>query len=180
MKSDREHRNQSALDPILPTPSSRSRWRWSTTRRALAGGGALAAALSFGTVAAGASAPRTGQPTRPSAQHGTPSAGRGQPTTGGKVTSLSDDVITLQDRDRTSQTVTYSSTTTFRTMTGSTTATALKVGEFIMVVGTKNTDGSVTAKSITVGTGPPGNVGDHPGGNRPSPKGDPPMGKEGG
>jgi hypothetical protein len=93
---------------------------------------------------------------------------------------LSGDVVTLQDRDRTSQKVTYSSSTTFRTMTGSTTSSALKVGEFIMVVGTRNADGGVNAKSITVGTAPPSNMGDHAGGNRPPPAGNPPIGHMGG
>ncbi len=54
-----------------------------------------------------------------------------------------------------------SSATTYKTMTGSqgatatTSASALKVGDFVGVQGTKSSDGSVTASSIVISAGPP-------------------------
>jgi Domain of unknown function (DUF5666) len=83
----------------------------------------------------------------------------GRPTTGGKVTALSGDTITIETRDKDSQTVTYSSSTTFRTMSGSSTSAALKVGDFIGVEGTRHSNGSVTATSIMIGTNSPGSMG---------------------
>ena len=69
-------------------------------------------------------------------------------------------------------TVVYSSSTTFKTMAGtrgsgttsSSSAAALKVGDFVGVDGTKNADGTVDASSVTIGTGmPPGGRGGPPG-----------------
>ena len=51
---------------VLPRPAVGSRWRWATSRRALVGGGVLAATLGLGSAAAGAatanSAPPRGTP----------------------------------------------------------------------------------------------------------------------
>ncbi len=79
----------------------------------------------------------------------------------GKVTALSGDDITVQTRGKRTTTVVYSSATTFKTMSGpggtssGASASALEVGGFIGVQGTRNSDGSVTASSIVIGTGPP-------------------------
>jgi hypothetical protein len=91
-----------------------------------------------------------------------PTAGLGKPTVGGKIIALSDNDITVQTRDKKSTTVAYTSGTQFKVLTGGTTtatssASALKVGEFIGVQGTKRTDGSVTASAVVVsGALPPG------------------------
>jgi hypothetical protein len=101
----------------------------------------------------------------------------GRPTTGGKITALSGEIITITTRGTTSQTVTFSSSTTFRTMSGSSTSSALKVGDFIGVQGTTNSNGSVTATSIMISSkalGPMGKGGGHmPGGSPPQGKGAP-------
>jgi len=154
----------------LPTPSRSSRWRWSTTRNAALCGGALVGALAFGGVA-GAATTHAG---RPAAAHGPRANGKGlQPTAGGKITALSGDEITISTRGSTTETVVYSDSTTFKTMSGTTTAADLKVGEFITVQGTKASDGDVTATTIMVSTGPPGNHGG------PAGKGGPPKGGHG-
>jgi Domain of unknown function (DUF5666) len=169
----------------LPTPSRSSRWRWSTTRNAALCGGALLGVLAFGG-GAGASTTHTGQSTgkppsgtgtntgKPPSSHGPRTNGKGmQPTAGGKITALSGDEITIATRNSTTETVTYSDSTTFRTMSGTTTAASLKVGEFIMVRGTKASNGDVTATTIMVSTGPPGNHNGKPG------QGGPPKGGRG-
>jgi hypothetical protein len=101
-----------------------------------------------------------------------------KPTAAGKITALSGDTITIQSRDQTTETIDFSSSTTFRTMSGTTTSSALKVGDFIAVSGTKNSDGTVTATSVMVGPPPMGRGG--PGGHRgakpPPGRGAPPTG----
>jgi hypothetical protein len=125
-------------------------------------------ALAFGGVA-GAATPHAGKP--PTAHGNRPPAGNGvRPTAGGKITALSGDDITVATRNATTETIVYSSTTTFKTMSGTTTAADLKVGEFISVQGTTASSGDVTATAIMIGTGPPGNHGGKPGEGGP-PKG---------
>jgi hypothetical protein len=141
-------------DAGLPYPPKGSRWRWATSRRALVGGGLLAVTLGLGSTTAGASGPPS-----TSGQHGTPPSGMGRLTAGGKVTALSGDTITIEARDKSTETVTFTSATTFRTMSGSSRASALKVGDFIGVEGTKHSNGSVTATSVMIGSGPPGHIG---------------------
>jgi hypothetical protein len=97
-----------------------------------------------------------------------------KPTAAGKITALSGDDITITNRDKTTETVVFSASTTFRNRWGTTTAAALKVGDFIAVMGTTNSDGSVTATSVMLGGPPPGRGG--PGGPRGS---KPPVGKGG-
>jgi hypothetical protein len=101
-----------------------------------------------------------------------------KPTAAGKITALSGDDITLKGKGSTTQTVVYSSSTTFRTPSGSTSsAAALKVGQSIGVTGTKASDGTVTASSITIGVPPAGRgPSGHPGGKPPSGTGSPPSG----
>jgi hypothetical protein len=89
------------------------------------------------------------------------------PTTGGRITALSTDTITIETRTKKSQTVSYGATTTFRSMKGTSSASALAVGDFVTVIGTQNSDGSVT--SIMLGRPPAGRPG---AGSRP-PKGAP-------
>lgn len=153
--------------PDIPQPAGGARWRWATARGALVGGGVLAAILSVGS-AAGASSTGHGSPP-PSTAHGKPPAGMAHPTTGGRITALSTDTITIETRTKKSQTVSYAATTTFRSMKGTSSASALAVGDFVTVIGTQNSDGSVTATSIMLGRPPAGRPG---AGSRP-PKGAP-------
>jgi hypothetical protein len=132
----------------------------------------LAAILSLGSVAAGAASNGTNPPA--GAPKGAPPAGTGRPTAAGQITALSGTDITVQERDKTSETIVFSSSTTFRTMSGTTTSSALKVGDFIAVLGTKNPDGTVTATSVMTGAPPNGRGG--PGGH---PAGKPPAGVAG-
>jgi hypothetical protein len=159
----------------LPHPAQGSRWRWASSRGVI-GGSVVAVAIGLGSASAGAATPSSGRPAPPGA-HGHPPSGMGQPTAGGKVTALSGDAITIQTRGGTSETVTSTSSTTYRTMSGPSNAAALKVGDFIRVQGTKESDGTVTATSIMVGTGAPGSMGPggrHPGGPPPRGAGSPP------
>ncbi len=152
----------------LPPPNRASRWRWSRSRRALVGGGVLAAVLSLGSVAAGAATPGTTKPPA-GAHNGGPPPGMAKPTAAGKITALSGDDITVQDQNKTTETIVFSSSTTFRTMSGTTTSAALKVGDFISATGTKNSDGTVTATAVMIGGPPPGGgPGGHPGGKPPA------------
>lgn len=152
----------------MPEPAPSSRWRWSTPRAAAVCGGAVVAALSFGSLAGASTAHHGASPT--SAPHLRGPMTRGaQPTAGGKITTLSGDDVTLAGRNSASQTVVYSASTTFATMSGSTTSSALKVGEFITVHGTKKPDGDVDATSIMISTGPPGGPKGNPArGQRPT------------
>ena len=114
----------------------------------------LAAVIGLGAGGAGAStsgaASGSGHP--PSASHASPNGAVPRPTVGGKVTALNGDDMTVQTQGDKSVTVVYSSSTTFRTMSGarasgttssSSSAAALKVGDFVGVDGTKNTNGTV-------------------------------------
>jgi Domain of unknown function (DUF5666) len=160
----------------LPRPGRGSRWRWATSRRSVIGGGIVVMALGLGSASAGAATQSSGAPTSTGA-HGRPPPGLGPPTARGKVTALSGDTITISTQDKTSETVTYTSSTTFRTMSGSSDAAALRVGDFLVVQGTKNSDGSVTATGIMFGTralGPMGQGGHRPGGQPPQGAGSPP------
>jgi len=79
-----------------------------------------------------------------------------RPTVSGKITALSSDEVTVETNAKTAVTVVYSSSTTFRVDPGpsggtTSSASALKIGDFIGVQGTKNGDGSVAASSVTIG-----------------------------
>jgi Domain of unknown function (DUF5666) len=166
MDTDASLTDQNTPMTTLPTPSRSSLWRWSNTRSAALCGGALMGALAFGGVAGAAT--HTGNPP---AAHGIRPGGKGvRPTAGGNITALSGDDITISTRNSSAETIVYSSTTTFKTMSGTTTAADLKVGEFISVQGKKTPSGDVTANTIMIGTGPPGNHGGRPGQGGP-PKG---------
>jgi hypothetical protein len=141
----------------LPRPHRGSRWRWSRPRQALAASGVLAAVLGLG-VATGAGA---GAATPPAEHTGTsgrggPSGGMARPAVTGKITALHGDDITVQTNARASVTVAFSSSTTFKAdpgPTGGTTssASALKVGDFVGVQGATNSDNTVTATTVTIG-----------------------------
>ena len=176
----------------LPQPRGNARWRWSTPRRTLVAGGTLAAVIGLGAGGAGAatSGSTSGSGHPPSGSHAPPGGALPRPTVGGKVTALHSDDVTVQTQGDTSVTVVYSPSTTFKTMSGArgsgtssnSSAASLKVGDFVGVDGTKNADGTVTASSITIGTGvpsggrggPPGGKGAPPG--RGSRGGSPPTG----
>ncbi len=140
----------------LPRPRRGSHWRWSRPRQALVAGGTLAAVLGLGlatSAGAGAGAATT---TSGPAAHARPPGGRARPTVAGKVTELSGDDITLQSNASTSVTVVSTSSTRFETDPGpgggtTSSASALKVGDFVGVQGTRNSDGTVTATTVTIG-----------------------------
>ena len=164
----------------LPQPRGRARWRWSTPGRAAVAGGTMAAVLGLGAGVAGATGPSNASAS--SGGSGSPMRGKppqgARPTLGGKITALSGTSITVRTRDSSATTVDYSDNTKFTTFSakGSTTATsasALKVGEFVGVIGTKESNGTVSATTIMISTGPPGGSGARPpaggnGGARPS------------
>ena len=144
----------------LPRPHRGSRWRWSRPRQAMAAGGVLAAVLGLGVATdagAGAATPTSGD--SGAGAHGAPPGGMARPTVSGRITALSADDITVETNTKSAVTVVYSSSTTFKTNpgpSGGTTsgASALKVGDFIGVTGTKNSDGSVTATTVMIGRPP--------------------------
>ena len=135
----------------------------------------MATVLGFGASAAGVSTPSPGPP---AGAHGRPPRrGTPRPTVGGKVTAVSGNDVIVQTRKDTTTTVVVSSATTYKTATwpGGTSsaavaaaASALKVGDFIAVHGTEQSDGTVTASSIVISTGgPPGAPGGGISGSRP-------------
>ena len=82
-----------------------------------------------------------------------------RPTVAGTVTAMSGNTVTVETRARRSVTVVTSSSTTYKTNSGQTgastsSASALKVGAFIGVQGTTNTDGTVSATSVVIGRPP--------------------------
>jgi hypothetical protein len=82
-----------------------------------------------------------------------------RPTVSGKITALSGDAITVETNAKTSVSVVTSTSTTYKTGAGpnggtTSSASALKVGEYIGVQGTKNSDGSVTASAVMIGRPP--------------------------
>jgi hypothetical protein len=173
----------------LPRPRRGARWRWSRPHQALVAGGALAAVLSLG-LGTGASAGAASTAGNTGGAHGHPPAGAmTKPTVSGKISALSSDDITVETSAKASVTVTYSTSTTFKTNAGpgagsgtTSSASALKVGDFIGVQGTKNTDGSVTATSVTIGRAPqmgkggPAGAGKSGAGNGERPPSGSPMG----
>jgi Domain of unknown function (DUF5666) len=159
----------------FPRPRPGARWRWSRPRRALVAGGALAAVLSLGVGAGAGAATTTGSAKSGGAAHGRPPGGMARPTVAGKITALSGDDITVETTGTTKVTVTYTSSTKFEAGTGpsggtTSSASALKVGDFIGVQGSKTSDGTVTASTVVIGRpaqghgGPGGAAG---GGGRP-------------
>ena len=178
----------------LPRPQRDARWRWSRPRQAMAAGGVLAAVLGLGVATgAGAGAATTTSGNSGGAAHGAPPGGMARPTVSGKITTLSGDDITVETNAKSSVTVVYSSSTTFKTNAGpsggtTSSASALKVGAFVGVTGTKNSDGSVTATTVMIGRpaqmgkGRPGGPGGGSGGGGPrggSTSGKPPSGAGG-
>jgi hypothetical protein len=165
----------------LPRPRHGSRWRWSRPHQALVAGGALAAVLSLG-VATGASAAAATTPgnSGPGAHGRPPGGGMARPTVSGKITALSGDDVTVETNAKTEVTVVYSSSTTFRADPGpsggaTSSASALKIGDFVGVQGTKNSDGSVTASSVTIGRPQQSGEGGGPAKGATPPSGGPPS-----
>jgi Domain of unknown function (DUF5666) len=141
----------------LPRPRRGSRWRWSRPHRALAAGGALAAVLGLGVATGGAAgAATTTSGNSGAAVHGRPPGGMGLPTVAGKITALSGADITVATNSSTSVTVVTTSSTTYKSNPGpgggtTSSASALKVGAYVGVTGTKNSDGTVTATNVMIG-----------------------------
>ena len=142
----------------LPRPHRESRWRWSRRGQAVVAGGALAAVLGLG-VATGAAAATSASTTSGNgggAARGRPPAGMARPTVAGTVTALSGNTVTVETHAGALVTVVTSSSTTYKTNSGrngpaTSNASALKVGAFIGVQVTKNTDGTVTATTVVIG-----------------------------
>jgi Domain of unknown function (DUF5666) len=162
----------------LPRPHRGARWRWSRPRRALVTGGALAAVLSLsGGAGAGAAATTPGHS---GGAHGRPAGGgMARPTVVGKITALTGSDMTVETTAKTAVTVAYSSSTTFRSDPGprgtTSSASALKTGAFVGVQGTRNSDGSVTASSVTIGRPQQPSKGDGPASGAKPPSGGAPS-----
>ncbi len=73
------------------------------------------------------------------------------PHAGGQVTAVSGSTITVTQRDGTTVTITVTGSTTYQVNGNSATLADLKVGMFVVAEGTKNTDGSITARSVRAG-----------------------------
>jgi pectate lyase len=67
----------------------------------------------------------------------------------GQILSISDNSITVKQLDGTTKIVVVSSTTAFAN-TQKAAKTDLKTGDNVMVVGTTNSDGSVTASNVSI------------------------------
>ena len=175
----------------LPQPRPGARWRWAAPRGALVGGGVLAAVLAVGPVAGAATntRPDSSSGTIPGTGGAPPSAPAratgvaGRPTVSGRITALQGDDIRLEIRTgpgpsgtgtsatTTTATVVYSDTTTFNAVsvrshtTAASSPSALKVGAFVAVDGTKHGD-IIDASSVVIGGGPPA----APARSRPTPR----------
>ena len=131
----------------------------------------MATVLGLGASTAGAATSTSGPP---AGAHGQPPAGAARLTVGGKVTAVSGNDVTVEMRQDTTTTVVVSSATTYKTATrpggaSSTASTsALKVGDFIGVQGTRESGGTVIASSIVISnTAPPGGPAERVKGGRP-------------
>ena len=170
----------------LPRPRRGARWRWAAPRGALVGGGVLAAVLGLGAAAGAATnnAPRPagGAPgasgTRGTSPPGGATLGGGRPTVAGRITALHGDDITVAVRagpgrsgTPTAATVVYSGATSFKVVSAksrtasASSPSALKVGAFVAVQGTRHGD-TVDASAVVFGIGPPS----APSGGRPAPR----------
>ena len=176
MTSTTPQHSSGGAETDLPRPRRGGPWRWSRPRHALVAGGALAAVLSLGAATGSAAGAATAPSGSSGATHGGPMT---RPTVAGKITALKGDEITLKT-DATTVTVVTSSNTTFKADPGpgggtTSSGSALKVGDFVGVQGTKNSDGSVTASRVTIGRpqragrgGPGSGAGAGKGGRPPS------------
>ncbi len=138
----------------LPRPRRGAHWRWSRPRRALVAGGTPGRRPGPGRRHRGRR--RGGHHTSAPAAHGRPPGGLARPTVAGKITALSGDDITVETNATTSVTVVTAESTKFETDSGpgggsTSSASTLKVGDFIGVEGTKNSDGTVTATTVMIG-----------------------------
>jgi hypothetical protein len=143
----------------LPTPRRGARWRWARPRRALVAGGTLAAVLGLGVATGAAAGAATTSPNAGAAAPGRLPGGLARPTVAGKITALSGDDITIETNATTPVTVVSTASTTFESnqepsLGTTSSASALKVGDFIGVKGNKNSDGTVTATTVMIGRPP--------------------------
>jgi Domain of unknown function (DUF5666) len=145
----------------LPAPRRGARWRWSTPRKTLVTGGVLASVLSLVTGTAAVGATRTpASSSNGAGPRRQPPAGAARPTVLGRISALSGADITVQTSGE-KTTIVSTPATSFKTMSGPSgasthsSASALRVGDFIGAQGTENSDGTVTASSIVISTGPP-------------------------
>jgi hypothetical protein len=102
-----------------------------------------------------------------------------RPTLSGTITAVSGDDITVETNTKSAVTVVTTSSTTYTTNPGASggtasSASALKVGASIGVTGTKNSDDTVTATTITIGRPP--RMGQGAPGHRQGKGGRPPTG----
>ena len=72
----------------------------------------------------------------------------------GTIQSVSTSSITLQTRDGTTQTVLLTGKTSIRTASGAASSTALSVGQQVIILGTPNDDGTISADLIRATPGP--------------------------
>jgi hypothetical protein len=121
-------------------------------------GGTLVAVLGLSVTTSAAAAANTNANAtsgNSGSARGRPPTGMVRPTVAGKVTALSGNTVTVETNAKQSVTVVTSSSTTYKTNPGpngttTSSASALKVGGFIGVQGTKQTDGTVTATTVVV------------------------------
>jgi hypothetical protein len=124
-----------------------------------AGSGASAIAGGNGGPPGVGGAPISGGSVQGGPSGQTPTASPGESTgngTAGTVTAFSGDSITVRTRGQSALKVVVNSATTFKDGSRTTTGAALKKGDFVMVVGSTSSDGTVTAKTVTFGSTPNG------------------------
>jgi hypothetical protein len=133
----------------MPNPGRGARWRWSTPRDAVAGGGLLAAVLALTTATTGAAVGAHTQNGSPSGEAGaTPPRGirpgNGRPAVVRRITStvVFSESISLEVVSKKSGNATASS------------RSASKVGQFVAAQGTRRRN-EVRASAVLVGGVPP-------------------------
>jgi hypothetical protein len=183
--SDLDHTTVHAEDGSDPFPEI-SRKRRRGVRVTTAAAIALGLAIGGGAIAGASSSSGSSSSTRPPAGSSATSAAPGRhgpmgmkPTAVGTVTSVSGDTFVLTTGSGSTVTVDVSSSTTYRDA-GTTSASLadVKVGQHVAVVG-KESNGTVTATSVMVGTPPTSGKGGPGGGGGASGPSGGPMGTTG-
>jgi hypothetical protein len=175
--SDLDHTTVDAEDGSDPFPEI-SRKRRRGVRVTTAAAIALGLAIGGGAIAGASSSSGSRPSTRPPAGSSAPASASGRhgpmgvkPTAVGTVTSVTGETFVLSTGSGTTVTVDVSSSTTYRDWgTASASLADVKVGQHVAVVG-KESDGTVTATSVMVGTPPTSGKGGPGGGNSGPPGG---------
>lgn len=91
-------------------------------------------------------------------------AKNGSQPVSGEITSIDNGSITVKTQDGGSKIVTVSGSTTIKIATNGSLSNLAK-GDTVMIIGTTNTDGTISAKSVTTGMQFQGGMGQPPSGN---------------